>query len=70
MVNLFLNECEKFGYTLDKSEIKINTGMDRVSIPIPKVNLTLSMGMGKNKNKNKNKNKIHIVYIYVKSVGR
>ena len=25
----------RYGYTLDKSEIKINMGMDRVSIPIP-----------------------------------
>ena len=37
MINLFLNECNKYGYTLDESEIKINMGMDRVSIPIPQV---------------------------------
>ena len=33
MVNLFFKQCEGYGYTLDKSEIKINMGMDRVSIP-------------------------------------
>ena len=37
MVNLFLDECYKYGYTLDESEIKINMGMDRVSIAIPQV---------------------------------
>ena len=37
MVNLFFKQCEGYGYTLDKSEIKINMGMDRVSIPIPEV---------------------------------
>ena len=35
MVNLFFKQCEGYGYTLDKSEIKINMGMDRVSIPYP-----------------------------------
>ena len=37
LVNLFFNQCEGYGYTLDKNELKINMGMDRVSIPIPEV---------------------------------
>lgn len=58
MVNLFLNECEKCGYTLDKSEIKINTGMDRVSIPIPEVENNFEYGYGeKEKEKQKQKEK-------------
>ena len=56
MVNLFLNECEKCGYTLDKSEIKINTGMDRVSIPIPEVEYNFEYGYGE-KEKQKEKEK-------------
>ena len=56
MVNLFLNECEKCGYTLDKSEIKINMGMDRVSIPIPKVESNFEYGYGE-KEKEKQKEK-------------
>ena len=58
MVNLFLNECEKCGYTLDKSEIKINMGMDRVSIPIPEVENNFEYGYGeKEKEKEKQKEK-------------
>jgi hypothetical protein len=61
MVNLFLEECERFGYTLDKNEIKIDTPMDRVSIPIPKVTNNFEYGYGekeKEKEKQKqNKNK-------------
>ena len=58
MVNLFLNECEKCGYTLDKSEIKINTGMDRVSIPIPEVENNFEYGYGE-KEKEKQKEITH-----------
>lgn len=58
MVNLFLDECYKYGYTLDESEIKINMGMDRVSIPIPQVKNNFEHGYGeKEKQKEKEKYK-------------
>ena len=58
MINLFLNECNKHGYTLDESEIKINMGMDRVSIPIPQVKNNFEHGYGeKEKQKEKEKEK-------------
>ena len=56
MVNLFLDECYKYGYTLDESEIKINMGMDRVSIPIPQVENNFEHGYGE-KEKQKEKQK-------------
>ena len=56
MINLFLNECNKYGYTLDESEIKINMGMDRVSIPILKVENNFEHGYGE-KEKQKEKQK-------------
>ena len=56
MINLFLNECNKYGYTLDESEIKINMGMDRVSIPIPQVENNFEHGYGE-KEKQKEKQK-------------
>ena len=56
MVNLFLDECYKYGYTLDESEIKINMGMDRVSIPIPEVESNSEYGYGE-KEKEKQKEK-------------
>ena len=58
MVNLFFKQCEGYGYTLDKSEIKINMGMDRVSIPIPEVENNFEYGYGeKEKEKQKEKQK-------------
>lgn len=58
MVNLFLDECYKYGYTLDESEIKINMGMDRVSIPIPQVKNNFEHGYGeKEKEKQKEEEK-------------
>ena len=58
MVNLFLDECYKYGYTLDESEIKINMGMDRVSIPIPQVKNNFEHGYGeKEKQKEEEKEK-------------
>ena len=58
MVNLFFKQCEGYGYTLDKSEIKINMGMDRVSIPIPEVESNFEYGyMEKEKEKQKEKEK-------------
>ena len=58
MVNLFFKQCEGYGYTLDKSEIKINMGMDRVSIPIPEVENNFEYGYGeKEKEKKEEKEK-------------
>ena len=69
LVNLFFNQCEGYGYTLDKSEIKINMGMDRVSIPIPEVESNFEYGYGekeKQKEKQKEEEKEEPTY----SVGR
>lgn len=58
MVNLFLNECYKCGYTLDENEIKMNTPMDRVSIPISIVENNFEHGYGeKEKQKQKEEEK-------------
>ena len=58
MVNLFFKQCEGYGYTLDKNELKINMGMDRVSIPIPEVESNFEYGYGeKEKEKQKEKEK-------------
>ena len=58
MVNLFFKQCEGYGYTLDKSEIKINMGMDRGSIPIPEVESNFEYGyVEKEKEKQKEKEK-------------
>ncbi len=54
MVNLFFKQCEGYGYTLDKNELKINMGMDRVSIPIPQVENNFEYGYGE-KEKEKQK---------------
>ena len=54
LVNLFFNQCEGYGYTLDKNELKINMGMDRVSIPIPEVENNFEYGYGE-KEKEKQK---------------
>ena len=56
LVNLFFNQCEGYGYTLDKNELKINMGMDRVSIPIPEVENNFEYGYGE-KEKEKEKQK-------------
>ena len=58
MVNLFFKQCEGYGYTLDKNELKINMGMDRVSIPIPEVESNFEYGyVEKEKEKQKEKEK-------------
>ena len=54
MVNLFFKQCEGYGYTLDKSEIKINMGMDRVSIPIPEVESNFEYGYVEKEKENPN----------------
>ena len=72
MVNLFLDECYKYGYTLDESEIKINMGMDRVSIPIPQVKNNFEHGSGE-KEKYKEKEVSHSVgrfkKLYEENIG-
>ena len=58
LVNLFFKQCEGYGYTLEKSEIKINMGLDRVSIPIPQVKNNFEHGYGeKEKQKEEEKEK-------------
>ena len=58
MVNLFFKQCEEYGYTLDKNELKINMGIDRVSIPIPQVEHNFEYGYGeKEKEKEQEKQK-------------
>ena len=69
MVNLFLDECYKYGYTLDESEIKINMGMDRVSIPIPEVESNFEYGYGE-KEKEKQKEEKEKEKEVSHSVGR
>ena len=67
MVNLFFKQCEGYGYTLDKNELKINMGMDRVSIPIPEVENNFEYGYGeKEKKEEKEEEKEEPTY----SVGR
>ena len=70
MVNLFFKQCEGYGYTLDKSEIKINMGMDRVSIPIPQVKNNFEHGYGE---KEKEKEVSHSVgrfkKLYEENIG-
>ena len=69
MVNLFFKQCEGYGYTLDKSEIKINMGMDRVSIPIPEVESNFEYGYGE-KEKEKQKEEKEKEKEVSHSVGR
>ena len=74
MVNLFFKQCEGYGYTLDKSEIKINMGMDRVSIPIPEVESNFEYGyVEKEKEKQKEKEVSHSVgrfkKLYEENIG-
>ena len=54
LINLFFEECNKYGYTLEG----FNTTMDRVSIPIPKVENNFNNHYGeKEKQKEKQKQK-------------
>ena len=73
LVNLFFNQCEGYGYTLDKNELKINMGMDRVSIPIPEVENNFEYGYGekeKEKQKEKEEEKEEEKEVPTYSVGR
>ena len=58
LINLFLNECDRYGYSIDTSNINFDMGIDRVSIPIPIVEDTLEYDYGeKEKQKRKKKKK-------------
>ena len=56
LINLFLNECDRYGYSIDTSNINFDMGIDRVSIPIPIVEDTLEYDYGE-KEKQKEKEK-------------
>ena len=58
LINLFLKECDRYGYSIDTSNINFDMGMDRVSIPIPQVENNFEYGYGeKEKEKQKEKEK-------------
>ena len=56
LINLFLNECDRYGYSIDTSNINFDMGIDRVSIPTPIVDDTLEYDYGE-KEKQKEKEK-------------
>ena len=56
LINLFLKECDRYGYSIDTSNINFDMGMDRVSIPIPEVESNSEYGYGE-KEKEKQKEK-------------
>src|SRR5699024_1935622 len=41
LINLFLNECDRYGYSSDTSNINLDMGIDRVWIPKPIVDETM-----------------------------
>ena len=53
---MFLNECDRYGYSIDTSNINFDMGIDRVSIPTPIVDYTLEYDYGE-KEKQKEKEK-------------
>ena len=58
LINLFLNECDRYGYSIDTSNINFDMGIDRVSIPTPIVDDSLEYDYGeKEKEKQKEKEK-------------
>ena len=56
LINLFLNECDRYGYSIDTSNINFDMGIDRVSIPTPIVDDSLEYDYGE-KEKEKQKEK-------------
>ena len=56
LINLFLKECDRYGYSIDTSNINFDMGIDRVSIPTPIVDDTLEYDYGE-KEKQKEKEK-------------
>ena len=58
LVDLFLKECDRYGYSIDTVNLKSNKAMDSVCIPIVEVDLSLSNHYGeKEKQKEKQKEK-------------
>ena len=71
LINLFLKECDRYGYSIDTSNINFDMGMDRVSIPIPQVENNFEYGYGeKEKEKPKEKEKEEEKEEPTYSVGR
>ena len=57
LINLFLNECDRYGYSIDTSNINFDMGIDRVSIPTPIVDDTLEYDSGEKEKQKENQNK-------------
>lgn len=58
LVDLFLKECDRYGYSIDTADLKCDKTMDSVCIPIVEVDLSLSNHYGeKEKEKQKEKEK-------------
>ena len=53
LINLFLKECNRYGYSIDTSNINFDMGMDSVSIPVPQVENNCEYHYGGKKNKKK-----------------
>ena len=58
LINLFIKECDRYGYSIDTSNINSDMGIDRVCIPMPEVENNFEYGYGeKEKQKEKEKYK-------------
>ncbi|XTR36950.1 DnaD domain protein [Paraclostridium tenue] len=58
LVDLFLKECDRYGYSIDTADLKYDKAMDSVCIPIVEVDLSLGNHYGeKEKEKQKEKQK-------------
>ena len=58
LINLFLKECDRYGYSIDTSNINFDMGIDSVSIPTSIVDDSLEYDYGeKEKEKQKDKEK-------------
>ena len=58
LIDLFLKECDRYGYSIDSPNVNCSTTMDRVCIPIPKVDFNCEDHYGeKEKEKEKQKEK-------------
>ena len=58
LINLFLNECDRYGYSIDTSNINFDMGIDRVSIPTPIVDYTLEYDYGEKEKQKEEKEEI------------
>ena len=59
LINLFLKECDRYGYSIDTSNINFDMGIDSVSIPTSIVDDSLEYDYGE-KEKEKQKEKENI----------